>query len=147
MLDAKHRSAAHLRARVGRGWRLTVLGGCVVVGLGMAMVAFGGRTEHAFQAAAAVRAQNPLTSLVREAADVSPLIGRVEERIRAGSYAYLAVRDEAGTATHWAVTLGQGAPPGTRVRVRSFGRRKEFYSPRLKRTFPELVFGMVSQLD
>jgi hypothetical protein len=45
------------------------------------------------------------------------------------------------------VTLGSGAPAGARVAVRSLGRRTDFYSRRLQRTFPELVFGIVSRID
>lgn len=90
---------------------------------------------------------NPLLSLVRVREDSAVLVGRVEQRLSAGSYSYHALRLERDGSTQWAVTLGKGAPVGTRVRVRSFGRRTEFHSPRLKRTFPELVFGIVSRVD
>ncbi len=41
--------------------------------------------------------------------------------------------------------MGAGAPVGARVDVRSFGRQTSFVSRRLHRTFPELVFGLVSR--
>jgi hypothetical protein len=92
------------------------------------------------------RGGNPLGTLVRDAIDARPIIGRVEERLRAGSYTYLALRDD-DDAQHWAVTLGRGKAVGARVSVRSVGHRAQFYSPRLQRTFPELVFGIVSPAD
>ena len=94
----------------------------------------------------AARAENPLTTLVRDAADAAPLTGIVVEKIKAGSYTYVAVSTASGTQPRWAVTLGRGEPLGTRVKVRSFGRRREFYSRRLDRTFPELTFGIVSPI-
>ncbi|WP_437774782.1 hypothetical protein [Sorangium sp. So ce1097] len=88
---------------------------------------------------------SPLAQLSRSAADRALLSGRVEERLPAGSYTYVAVR--AGEALTWAVTLGDAPPPGTPVEVRSMGRRTNFHSRRLERTFPELVFGIVSRTE
>ncbi|WP_437730435.1 hypothetical protein [Sorangium sp. So ce1335] len=90
-------------------------------------------------------AASPLAQLSRTAADRALIAGRVEERLPAGSYTYVAVR--AGEALTWAVTLGDAPPPGTPVEVRSMGRRTNFHSRRLERTFPELVFGIVSRAD
>ncbi|KYF82009.1 hypothetical protein [Sorangium sp. So ce388] len=90
-------------------------------------------------------AANPLGQLSRSAADRASVAGRVEERLPAGSYTYVAVRD--GEALTWVVTLGDAPPPGTPVQVRSMGRRTDFHSRRLERTFPELVFGIVSRAD
>lgn len=86
---------------------------------------------------------NPLGQLARSPIDDAPITGRVEERLAAGSYTYLAVRSDKD-ALVWAVTLGDGAPAGAPVKVRSMGRRTNFYSRRLGRTFDELVFGIVS---
>ena len=89
---------------------------------------------------------SPLADLSRSVADLAPVIGTVEERLPAGSYTDLAVRPDSG-GPMWAVTLGGGHPVGARVSVRSFGRRTEFASRRLQRTFPVLVFGVVSRAD
>lgn len=89
---------------------------------------------------------NPLLSIVQSATDKQPLVGRVEQQLRAGGYTYLAVRTEQD-ALHWAVTLGKGAPPGTRVSVRSLGHRASFTSRRLGRTFEQLRFGIVTRLE
>lgn len=90
--------------------------------------------------------ENPLTNIVRDATDAKPRVARVEAQLDAGSYTYLELRGE-DSVRYWAVTLGRAPPPGARVRVRSFGHRRDFYSARLQRTFPELVFGMVSRID
>ncbi|WP_437730403.1 hypothetical protein [Sorangium sp. So ce1335] len=87
---------------------------------------------------------SPLGDLSNTIADLAPVIGVVEERLPAGSYTYLAVRPDGGSPV-WAVTLGGGQPVGARVSIRSFGRRTDFASRRLKRTFPVLVFGVVSR--
>lgn len=96
--------------------------------------------------ASAAGNSNPLGTLDRSAADDVPLAGRVEERLEAGSYTYLGVRRDDGSR-FWAVTLGRGQPQGARVNIRSYGRRTDFRSARLQRTFPELVFGTVSRAD
>lgn len=93
----------------------------------------------------AAAAANPLGQLSRSDADRALLVGRVEERLPAGSYTYVAVRT--GAALTWAVTVGDAPPPGAPVQVRSMGRRTNFHSSRLSRTFPELVFGVVSRAD
>ncbi|MGK4002468.1 hypothetical protein WMF31_07590 [Sorangium sp. So ce1036] len=94
---------------------------------------------------AGAAAGNPLGQLSRSDIDRAPITGVVEERLPAGSYTYLAVRTDA--AVVWAVTLGDAPPPGARVRVRSMGSRTSFHSRRLDRTFPTLVFGIVSRID
>ncbi|WP_437677763.1 hypothetical protein [Sorangium sp. So ce131] len=90
-------------------------------------------------------ATNPLGQLSRSPADRTPIAGRVEERLAAGSYTYVAVRTDVDLV--WAVTIGDAPPPGTRVKVRSMGRRTSFHSRRLDRTFPALVFGLISRAD
>jgi hypothetical protein len=93
--------------------------------------------------AAAPAPGNPLAGISRTALDLAPFTGTVEERLPAGGYTYLAVRCE-DRSLLWTVTVGPGAKVGERVDVRSFGRQKSFVSARLHRTFPELVFGLVS---
>ena len=94
----------------------------------------------------AARADNPLTNIVRDATDAEPREARVESQLEAGTCTYVELRGE-DAVHYWAVTLGRAPPPGSRVRVRSFGHRRDFYSARLQRTFPELVFGIVSRID
>jgi hypothetical protein len=89
-------------------------------------------------------AGNPLVGLAPSNDDRDPLVGRVVERLVAGSYTYVAIERDGDGQRAWAVTLGRAAPEGARVRVRSFGRRSNFYSARLRRTFPELIFGAVA---
>ena len=93
-----------------------------------------------------LRGQNPLSELVRDATDGQMRQGRVESELVAGSYTYVELRGD-DAEHYWAVTMGRAPPPGTRVRVRSFGHHRDFYSPRLRRTFPKLVFGIVSRID
>jgi hypothetical protein len=95
-------------------------------------------------ATAAPRPGNPLGDISRSAVDLAPIDGTVEERLPAGSYTYLLVRRADGTSV-WTVTVGAGARVGERVTVQSFGKKTGFVSARLHRTFPELVFGVVSR--
>lgn len=88
---------------------------------------------------------NPLASLVRDEVDARPLEGRVREVLSAGSYTYLSLETTDGP--RWTVTMGRGQGVGTKVRVRSFGHSQNFHSKRLQRTFPDLVFGIVSRID
>lgn len=82
---------------------------------------------------------NPFAALAP--ADTSPWSGVVQERLAAGSYSYLAVRE--GDALRWVAVMGPGQPPGTAVAVHALGMRKDFHSPRLDRDFDELVFATV----
>ena len=68
--------------------------------------------------------------------------GVVETTLPAGSYTYLALRDD-DDAVRWVATNGKGAPTGSLVAVKSWGVRTDFYSRRLERSFPELEFGSV----
>jgi hypothetical protein len=88
-------------------------------------------------------AGNPLAGLSRAPGDLAPFAGTVAERLPAGGYTYLRVLREDGAST-WTVTLGSGAKVGDRVAVKSYGRQTDFVSGRLHRTFPDLVFGVVS---
>ena len=67
--------------------------------------------------------------------------GVVEERLVAGSYSYLAVRDAA--ALRWVAVMGPGEPPGRTVVVHAMGMRTDFHSARLDRDFAELFFATV----
>jgi hypothetical protein len=72
--------------------------------------------------------------------------GRVVERLRAGSYSYLRLKN-GDKAERWVATMGAGQPPGAEVRVLIFGEAAKFASPRLSRTFQHLLFGMVSRAE
>jgi hypothetical protein len=104
------------------------------------------RTTPTTEVAPPKGVRNPLSELVHDATDAQARQGRVASQLVAGSYTYVELRGDAAEH-YWAVTMGRAPPPGTRVRVRSFGHRRDFYSPRLQRTFPELVFGIVSRID
>ncbi|WP_437521215.1 hypothetical protein WME79_28635 [Sorangium sp. So ce726] len=142
MLLAAHRTSRFLQTRA-------LVAAALLVGL----VAAGGwlvvhpaahpRTHADRNVAGDAPPGSPLGDLSRSLGDLAPVVGIVEERLAAGSYTYLAVRPDGGSPM-WAVTLGSGQPVGARVSVRSFGRRTEFTSRRLQRTFPVLVFGVVS---
>jgi hypothetical protein len=83
----------------------------------------------------------PLAEMTPPATGEDRFDGVVEERLEAGSYAYLGVRT--GDRLRWVATMGEGRPIGARVSVRSMGTRTDFHSRRLDRTFSELVFGVV----
>ncbi|MDP3500378.1 MAG: hypothetical protein Q8S33_08600 [Myxococcales bacterium] len=70
--------------------------------------------------------------------------GVVVERVPAGGYLYLKLRDVAG-AESWVVTLARTAPApaSADVRVTVFARADTFSSKRLGRTFEPLLFGAV----
>ncbi|MDC0716470.1 hypothetical protein [Nannocystis bainbridge] len=72
------------------------------------------------------------------------LAGRIEERLVAGSYVYLAIRGQDG-ATQWAAVLGAAPAVGSDVALVSVGRRSDFHSPRLQRDFPVLHFAVVPE--
>lgn len=92
------------------------------------------------------RVHNPMSELVRDCSDARARQARVESQLVAGAYTYVELRGDA-SEHYWAVTMGRVPPPGTRVHVRSFGHRRDFYSHRLQRTFPELVFGLISRQE
>ncbi len=71
------------------------------------------------------------------------LQGRVVERVRAGSYLYLRLRDEAGLE-HWVATLRATASSSDDVTVTVVARAPSFTSKRLARVFEPLLFGAVS---
>jgi hypothetical protein len=86
---------------------------------------------------------NPLTRYALDTASRYTLCGRVEERLPAGSYLYLHVRDAEGTG-HWVATLRATAPAADEVEVKVMARSERFASPRLQRDFAPLHFGAVS---
>lgn len=136
------RSSQSVRPRLARARRRSLVAFLFVISLAGGALLDG----PARPIAHAARAENPLTTLIRDAADAAPLTGVVVERIKAGGYTYLALSAAQGAEPRWVVTLGRGEALGSQVKVRSFGHRRDFYSRRLDRTFPELTFGIVSTI-
>ena len=142
MLLAAHRASRFPRTRALVA--AVLLAGLVAAGGSLVLHSAAHPPAHAdLNVAEHAPPGSPLGDLSRSLGDLAPVVGVVEERLAAGSYTYLAVRPDGGSPM-WAVTLGSGQPVGARVSVRSFGRRTEFASRRLQRTFPVLVFGVVS---
>ena len=73
-------------------------------------------------------------------------VGELREVQRAGSYSYLLVVPSHGLlGPRWVATASQQTPPiGSQVSVRAFAVRTAFESPRLKRSFDRLLFGLVA---
>jgi hypothetical protein len=67
--------------------------------------------------------------------------GVVTQVLQAGPYTYVHVSRRDGA--FWVATLQQDPPVGSDVRVTVWGRKTEFHSKRLERTFDQLAFGMV----
>lgn len=85
---------------------------------------------------------NPLVHYGLEPSARFGFTGRVEERLPAGSYLYLRVRDPGG-ARHWVATLSSTASATDEVQVRVLARSEDFHSKRLGRDFSPLLFGTV----
>ncbi|MDY7226576.1 hypothetical protein [Hyalangium rubrum] len=109
---------------------MTVLGGLV------ALIAVGSRSTSP--------GSNPLVRYSLSSAARYTMCGHVEERLPAGSYLYLRVRDDEG-AQHWVATLRSTAPSTPEVSVRVLARAENFPSARLHRSFAPLLFGAVSE--
>ena len=77
-------------------------------------------------------------------ADERRLVGVVEQVLVAGSYRYLAVRED-DQRLRWAV-LATGEPQvGARVELDVFGRKQDFRSHRLDRSFARLDFAALAK--
>lgn len=84
---------------------------------------------------------NPLAEY--SLAEPSRLRGQVLERVPAGSYLYLRLRDDSGLE-HWVATLRATASSTDDVTVTVVARAPSFTSKRLARVFEPLLFGAVS---
>jgi hypothetical protein len=76
-------------------------------------------------------------------AEPTLLHGQVLERVAAGSYLYLRLRDDSGLE-HWVATLRATASSADDVNVTVVARAPSFTSKRLARVFEPLLFGAVS---
>jgi hypothetical protein len=93
------------------------------------------------------RGTSPLDKLTAPSLAEQTFDGEVREALPAGPYVYLAVTRQDGSEA-WVTTLKRTAPePGARVRVKSFGSRRDFHSKRLGRSFETLSFGIVYPID
>jgi hypothetical protein len=97
----------------------------------------------ACEAAPTAAPSNPFAANALQKSQRFSFDARVEERVPAGGYLYLRVRDELGT-THWVATLRAFAPETDAVRVRVMARAEHFRSPRLGREFNPLLFAALS---
>lgn len=70
------------------------------------------------------------------------LHGTVDERLAAGPYVYLRLREPDGGET-WLVSLKVTTPSQTRVRALVLGQADHFHSARLQRDFEPLLFAAV----
>ncbi len=71
--------------------------------------------------------------------------GSVREVLQVPGYTYALVQTP--DALRWVVCLHQELSVGSRVRVHAFGARAPFHSARLKRTFEELWFGTIHNVE
>ena len=84
----------------------------------------------------------PLAQLGPGSREHRVIEGRPVERVRAGSYTYVRVVDDAGQG-RWVVTMGRVAEGASRVQARTMARVAGFHSRRLDRRFDELFFGTI----
>ncbi|WP_224371741.1 hypothetical protein [Hyalangium versicolor] len=108
------------------------------------MMALGGLVVLTAVASRSSTGSNPLVRYSLAAAARYTVCGHVEERLPAGSYLYLRVRDAAGVL-HWVATLRSSAVGTPEVSVRVLARAESFTSARLGRSFTPLLFGAVSE--
>jgi hypothetical protein len=74
--------------------------------------------------------------------EVASFTGTVREALPAGRYTYLRVHVAEGDE-RWVVVMGE--PDREHVTVHSYGRRRDFVSSRLDRTFDELYFASLAE--
>jgi hypothetical protein len=92
---------------------------------------------------AAAGALGPLQRYALPAGERLSFDAVVVERLDAGSYGYLRVTRDDGSAPAWIATLRPSVEVGARVHVTAFGHTRDFDSPRLKRRFDDLYFAAV----
>lgn len=87
-------------------------------------------------------APNPFVAHALPAAARRWREGIVIERIPAGPYVYLRLR-QSGGESHWLVSLRATTPRGDHVRALIVGQAEHFHSQRLDRDFSPLAFAAV----
>lgn len=98
--------------------------------------------ERAREALVELAAKNPFADIAKPAPGDERFSGRVSEVMRTGSYTYLYVTLENGSA-RWVVTMTRGIELDADVTVKNMGTQRDFHSKRLDYSFDELVFGVV----
>lgn len=98
--------------------------------------------ERAREALVELAAKNPFADIAKPTPGDERFSGRVSEVMRAGSYSYLYVTLENGSA-RWVVTMSRGIELDADVIVKNMGTQRDFHSKRLDYSFDELVFGVV----
>jgi hypothetical protein len=86
--------------------------------------------------------RNPFVAHAIDPAQRRGIDGTVVERIAAGPYAYLRLREGNGREA-WLVSLAATTPSAARVHALVLGRAERFHSRRLNRDFQPLLFAVV----
>jgi len=87
-------------------------------------------------------AANPFTTHALRRSERQWRTGQVLERIAAGPYVYLRLREPSGRS-EWLVSLAATTPPAHHLRALVLGRADGFHSARLGRDFSPLSFAAV----
>jgi hypothetical protein len=87
-------------------------------------------------------ASHPFARHALPAADRHWISGHVQERVLAGNYVYLRLREPSGRDS-WLVSLKVTTPKAQEVRALIVGRAAHFHSRQLERDFSPLLFAAV----
>jgi hypothetical protein len=87
-------------------------------------------------------ASNPFVRHALPTGDRHWVAGHVEERVPAGNYVYLRLREPSGSES-WLVSLKATTPTASDVRALVVGRAAHFHSRQLERDFNPLLFAAV----
>jgi hypothetical protein len=120
-----------------RTWSLPLIACSLIASLALACT-------PATPDAAGPAGKNPLEG-ISTAERGKRMRGRVNERLRAGSYTYLDMRLHDGSQ-EWIVVMGKAPAPGEDIEAVNMGTRTNFHSRRLDRTFDRLTFAWVPNI-
>jgi hypothetical protein len=87
-------------------------------------------------------ASHPFARHALPEADRHWISGQVQERMLAGNYVYLRLREASGSES-WLVSLEVTTPKAQEVRALVVGRAAHFHSRQLERDFSPLLFAAV----
>lgn len=94
----------------------------------------------------ATAASNPFQSHALASKDQHWIAGTVLERVTAGPYVYVRLREDTGDSA-WLVSMKALTPSAAEVRALIVGRAEHFHSRRLDRDFRPLLFAAVRSND